>query len=215
VLRTTVKKQKDNISAWHYLGLAFQKQGNAKEARKAFEKSAKLGDRFISEQLNTPVVDLGAIVSQFRKQITEAADSAEKYLELSSKLSSSKLDDWQERIAYLRDFVVVAEMKEASDSQQHKIFKAKEVTTKARILAKPEAQYTEEARRHQTTGTVVLRAVLATDGHVRGIYPISGLPHGLTRKAIKAARQIRFTPATFEGQPVMQFIQIEYNFNLY
>jgi hypothetical protein len=44
---------------------------------------------------------------------------------------------------------------------------------------------------------------------------VSGLPYGLTEKAIAAARQIRFQPAMKDGRAVSQFIQIEYNFNLY
>jgi len=41
------------------------------------------------------------------------------------------------------------------------------------------------------------------------------LTDGLTLKAVQAARQIRFIPATVNGQPVSQWVQIEYNFNLY
>ncbi|MDX6695309.1 MAG: hypothetical protein QOF02_3861, partial [Blastocatellia bacterium] len=39
--------------------------------------------------------------------------------------------------------------------------------------------------------------------------------YGLTEKAIAAARQIRFSPAMKDGRAVSQFVQIEYNFNLY
>jgi TonB family protein len=94
-------------------------------------------------------------------------------------------------------------------------FRANEVTQKARILSKPEPQYTEEARKNQITGTVVLKAVLSSSGQVTSIRPISPLPFGLTEKTIAAARQIKFTPAIKDGHPVSQWIQIEYNFNLY
>ena len=40
-------------------------------------------------------------------------------------------------------------------------FSWQDVTTKARVLSKPEPQYTEEARKNQITGTVVLRAVFS------------------------------------------------------
>ena len=42
----------------------------------------------------------------------------------------------------------------------NKIFSGKDVTSKARVLSKPEPQYTEEARKNQVTGTVVLRRCL-------------------------------------------------------
>ncbi|HMF54903.1 MAG TPA: energy transducer TonB [Pyrinomonadaceae bacterium] len=95
------------------------------------------------------------------------------------------------------------------------IFQSREVTVKARILFKPEAPYTEEARRNQITGTVVLRAVLSSNGSVTGIRPVRTLPNGLTEQAIAAAQKIKFVPAQHEGRNVSQYIQIEYNFNLY
>ena len=97
----------------------------------------------------------------------------------------------------------------------NRIFSGKEVSSKARVLSKPEPQYTEDARKNQITGTVVLRAVFTSGGQVTNIRAVSGLPYGLTERAIAAARQIRFTPATKDGRPVSMYIQLEYNFNLY
>jgi hypothetical protein len=62
---------------------------------------------------------------------------------------------------------------------------------------------------------VIIRAVLAADGQVRAIRPIRTLPYGLTIKAVSAARQIKFIPATVDGAPVSQAIQLEYNFHVY
>jgi TonB family protein len=101
------------------------------------------------------------------------------------------------------------------DTDYNKTFSPKDVTQKARILSKPEPQYTEEARKNQISGTVVLRAVFSSSGQVTNIRAVSGLPFGLTEKAIAAAHQIRFVPATKDGRAVSQYIQIEYNFNLY
>jgi TonB family protein len=97
----------------------------------------------------------------------------------------------------------------------NRIFKPNEVSSKARILSRPEPQYTEDARKNQVSGTVVLRAVFSSNGTVTNIRTVSGLPHGLTERAMAAARQIRFAPATKDGRAVSQYIQIEYNFNLY
>ncbi|HEY0321506.1 MAG TPA: energy transducer TonB, partial [Pyrinomonadaceae bacterium] len=97
----------------------------------------------------------------------------------------------------------------------NKVYTTKDVSSKARILSRPEPQYTEEARRNQVTGTVVLRAVFGANGAVSNIKAVKGLPDGLTEKAISAARQIRFVPAQKDGRAVSQYIQIEYNFNLY
>lgn len=94
-------------------------------------------------------------------------------------------------------------------------YSPKEVTHKAYPVWRPEAQYTEEARKYGVTGTVIIRAVLAASGRVSGIRVVSGLPEGLTEKAILAAHQIFFIPALKDGQRVSQYIQIEYSFNLH
>jgi TonB family protein len=97
----------------------------------------------------------------------------------------------------------------------NRIFNGKDVSSKARILEKPEPQYTEAARKNQITGTVVIRAVFSSAGRVTNIVAVSRLPDGLTEKAIAAANQIRFVPATKDGHPVSMYMQLEYNFNLY
>ncbi|HSL54590.1 MAG TPA: energy transducer TonB [Pyrinomonadaceae bacterium] len=96
-----------------------------------------------------------------------------------------------------------------------RIFTGKDVTTKARLISKPEPQYTEDARKNQITGTVVLKVVFASNGTVQNIRTVSGLPYGLTERAIAAARQIKFVPATKDGHQVSMWMQLEYNFNLY
>ena len=44
---------------------------------------------------------------------------------------------------------------------------------------------------------------------------MKGLPHGLTERAIAAARAIQFTPTQKDGQAVSQWVTVEYNFEIY
>ena len=94
-------------------------------------------------------------------------------------------------------------------------FTGSQVEQRARVLFKPEPTYTEEARRNQISGTVMLRVVFASNGDVVQIRAVHTLPFGLTERAIAAARQIKFVPAVKGGRPVSVFMQLEYNFNLY
>ena len=80
---------------------------------------------------------------------------------------------------------------------------------------KPEPGFTIWARRFNVTGTVRLRAILHNTGAIQSISVVKSLPHGLTEKAIAAARQIRFEPAQKDGRPVSQYVVLEYNFNIY
>ena len=84
-----------------------------------------------------------------------------------------------------------------------------------KIIRKPEPKYTEEARRHEIQGTVLLRAVFHSSGKIQNVCWVRNLPHGLTKNSIKAAYQIVFEPVTEAGQPVSVTRYIEYNFNLY
>jgi TonB family protein len=94
-------------------------------------------------------------------------------------------------------------------------FAGSQVEQRARVLFKPEPTYTEDARRNQITGTVMLRVVFASNGEVVQIRAVHPLPYGLTERAIAAAQQIKFVPAVRGGRPVSVFMQLEYNFNLY
>lgn len=96
-----------------------------------------------------------------------------------------------------------------------RLYVGKEVDTKARLLSKPEPSYPDAAKKRGIIGTVVLKAVFSASGKVTNIRVVQGLPEGLTERAIQAARQIKFIPASREGKFVSMWMQLEYNFNLY
>jgi protein TonB len=106
-----------------------------------------------------------------------------------------------------------AEASAASDPSR-KIYGAREGIKRAQILAKPTPGYTEDARRAGISGVVRVRVVLGSDGSVKHVLVLRRLSHGLTEKAVEAARQVRFNPATLDGQPVSQYVVLEYGFNL-
>jgi len=103
----------------------------------------------------------------------------------------------------------------AGSDGSDRTFSGFEVEQKARLLLKPEPQYTEEARKNQVSGTVMLRVVFSSAGEVVQIRAVRTLPFGLTERAIAAAHQIKFVPAVKGGRPVSVHMQLEYNFNLY
>jgi len=88
----------------------------------------------------------------------------------------------------------------------------REVERKAILIMKPQPVYTEEAREKEITGTVVLKVVFSSNGSVVNIRTASALPHGLTERAIDAARKIKFIPATIAERQVSIFIKRKYGF---
>jgi len=101
------------------------------------------------------------------------------------------------------------------DSTTEKIVTGNEADTKVRLISKPEATYTAEARNEHVTGTVVLKCLFAANGTITNIRVVQGLPHGLTERSIAAARQIKFIPATKDGKNASMWLQLVYNFYLY
>jgi len=211
-LRAAVKRNKNDLSAWNHLGLALEQKGNANEARKAHEKAAKLGDKLLEDQLQdvTSGAEFSKRLVPLGSKLKEAGSSAEKYIQL-ARLSGKKLQEWKLRADSLLAFAEIANAPAGTPA----IFTGKEVSTKARVISRPEPRYTEEARKARITGIVVIRTIFAANGRVIGIRIVSGLGEGLNGEAIRAARQIKFIPATKDGRPVSMFIQLEYSFNLF
>ena len=83
------------------------------------------------------------------------------------------------------------------------------------VMFRAEPRYTEEARLAHLNGTVVLQAVVKSDGTVDVIRVVRGLPYGLTDSAIDALKQWKFRPGKNKGgQNVDVALNIEINFNL-
>ncbi len=78
-----------------------------------------------------------------------------------------------------------------------------------RIISKPRALYTDQARQNNVQGTVVLKVTFLASGQIGSISTIKGLSNGLTEKAIAAARQIKFET----GKTITR--SVEYSFTIY
>jgi len=89
------------------------------------------------------------------------------------------------------------------------------VSTPYKILFKPKATYTDQARTNNVQGSVTLKITLMANGSVGSITPVTRLPYGLTEQAIAAARQIKFEPKKINGQPVSVTVTFQYGFNIY
>ena len=100
------------------------------------------------------------------------------------------------------------------DQDQVTGYLAKEVDVKAEVTKRPEPGYTREARRVGVEGVVALKVLLAGDGKIDRVRVARRLPFGLTENAIIAACKIEFKPALKGGQPVSQWILVEYSFRL-
>ncbi|MGB8990323.1 MAG: TonB family protein [Candidatus Sulfotelmatobacter sp.] len=84
----------------------------------------------------------------------------------------------------------------------------------AEIISKPVPVYTQEARNLRIQGEVLLEVVLQASGNLHVVRVVRGLGHGLDDNAVKAAEQIRFRPATKNGQPADSTVVLHIVFQL-
>lgn len=145
--------------------------------------------------------------ARLARQLTEAAGALEQYIKLNR--NPALVSELREQLETLR-----AHAGGLVPGGEPRIYTPDEVTTKAVITTRPKPVIPQRVRGGWNIGAVVLRLVLGDDGRVRHIFIISGLPDGLTEEVIKAAREIKFAPATKDGRPVSQFITLQYAFNL-
>ena len=83
-----------------------------------------------------------------------------------------------------------------------------------KILHEVKADYTEDARRRNIEGEVVLEIVVRRDGSVGDVKLINGLGSGLNDRAIAAVKQWRFLPAKRLGAPVDVIVEVAVEFKL-
>jgi TonB family protein len=100
------------------------------------------------------------------------------------------------------------------DRDQVTAYEIKEVDVKAELTDKKLPRYTREARRIGVEGIVVLKVLLQGDGKIGRVRVVRRLPYGLTENAIRVACEIKFKPALKAGQPVAQWLNVQYAFRL-
>jgi TonB family protein len=93
-----------------------------------------------------------------------------------------------------------------------KIYSRDEVTKPAVIISNPKLDYKMATGGNNVDGVVRLSMVLSSSGRVENIQVVDGLSLGQNNAAIRAARQIKFMPATKDGLPVSQSHTQEYTF---
>jgi outer membrane biosynthesis protein TonB len=183
-------------------------RGGASEARATFANAVKLYLHIYTKERpgGSDAATHSAFRAQMRGRLKGAPRCVEDYLRLArgTPFEREQLEAFAGQVSML----VEADAARA-------VLLGPEVDVRARITRKPDPGFTEEARRNNVRGRVRLRAVLGSDGAVRHVLVLEGLPFGMSEECVAAAKGIRFTPAVKDGRPASQFVVLEYNFNTY
>lgn len=88
------------------------------------------------------------------------------------------------------------------------------VDTKPVQLNAPYPSYTLKAREKKIEGNVRVSILVGTDGTVKKVRVLTGLPFGMSYQAMDAAYQLRFKPATKDGHAVVYWMSVLVEFRL-
>lgn len=83
-----------------------------------------------------------------------------------------------------------------------------------RALNRVPPDYPAAAKEARITGTVVVEAVIGSDGAIRDAQVTDSLEESLDQAALDAVRQWTFDPATLNGKPVAVYYNLTLNFRL-
>ena len=82
-----------------------------------------------------------------------------------------------------------------------------------KLTKRPDPDCSTEARKAKINATVVLAAVVGTDGVAHDISVVRSVGYGLDEAAIKGMKKWRFTPGQGAGKPVPVQIRVELAFH--
>lgn len=194
-VREAIKHRQDYPEAHYLLALLMFETNKMDEARQEIDTAFAQGVTFA----NAYVIrgDLKLVGRKYEA----AVEDYEKALQLATPQD--------EGAARLRE--LTASLKSYLEFRKHKDDPAYQRPT---LLNRPMPLYTSEARAQRLQGTVELAVLISEKGDVSSVLVFSRLGYGLDEEAVKAARRIKFTPATKDGKPVPYWSRVIVEFNI-
>jgi tetratricopeptide (TPR) repeat protein len=195
-------KAKDDVEAAYYLGMSYERLGQAKEAVKAYDKSVstliqkaamKISER--SMLAKNPQFDLMNVArAEMKDEIDFGYRSLMRWKEVDP--AAANTEKWQDDNGVIESF----RMKPV-DAENLTLFQIK----KQRPW-----EISAEARQSSLEWRARVVIFFLASGKVGPVIPMQYLPHGLNKSAVDAAREIKFVPAMTGGQPITTAKAVEY-----
>jgi len=204
-----------DAESYYILGWAHLRLGNGEAALENADQSVKLNPKFANAYLlkaqaimnrwNSPK-DYKAIAEQYGS----SADNIGKFIVLSAALPDAPF--WRGQQETLKIFAAYYSEQEKNKNSPDE---ASANMTPLKILAKPRANYTDQARQAGISGTIRLLVAFTENGKIENVLVLTSLGYGLDAQAIRAAKGIKYEPATRNGKPVTSVKPVEYTFTIY
>jgi hypothetical protein len=211
VLTEVVKRDKKDVTALHYLGVALEQTGQRAAAADSHERSAQRLYEFLIKKSFKDLDRLLDFVAANRQAIESGYASVRHFPELRAKFDVSTAQRWQVIANALREY---ANLLITVTSTEEKAYRVEEVTQKVKILSKPQPNFPEEEMVKGVGGNVRVAIVLRADGTIGSAIPLDRPSEAFVLASVAAARRIQFVPAQKDGKAVSQILIAEYGFGI-
>ena len=217
-----LKLDDKNAQAHYIIGVRSARNEVYDDAYEHAKKAIELDPKFAAAYSLKSETLLGSFAKQYRivrpnesrhALLAEAASDLEKYISLAP--NAPDLQFRKELLESLKFFSTHysrpgSKPQDAADPGQ-----PAPNTTRVQILEKPRPEYTDQARNNLVEGEIRLLVGFDADGTIGHILVLRTLGYGLDQQAVRAARRIKFVPATVDGKPVPTVMQVLYSFDIY
>lgn len=202
-LEKAIKSQPDNPEAHFMLAQCLLDAGKADRSREEVSIAITQGAALF------PAYHLLAKLDLAKGDFSAAIASLETAIQLSPNDETGESAKLRQQIEEAREFVEKLKQFATLEAGQ----KAQGIV-RPRLLNSPSPRYTEEARRLKIQGAVWLGVLVAETGDVESVLILRGLGQGLDESAVDAARKIKFSPATRDGNPIPYWMNVMIEFNI-
>ncbi|MEN3335301.1 MAG: hypothetical protein V7641_4666 [Blastocatellia bacterium] len=191
--RKAIQYRQDFADAHYLLAVLLYEQNNPKKAASELETAIRLGARYVSAFILKGTLEILAA------QRPAAIESYKEALRLAGP-DAAGMTAIKQRVAALET------MEEFSKHHSDPSYK------RPTPLNAPMPRYTQDARDNKVQGVIRLAVLINEEGMVATVVLLTTLGHGLDEEAVRAAAQLRFSPAMKDGKAVTfwQSLQIEF-----
>ena len=207
VLNQVIKANENDVIALYNLGLAYEKLNQIKDAIKSFENAINVCSSLIQKTIekkyggiinDSDKETLGNSLKKYNSELEIGYSSIQKFSELNPK--DTKKDRWQEKFSIIEAF--------APNSEIAKTFGNGKPSTNFKIISQPQATAVGN-------GVIRFRVLFLANGKVGVVIPLNFLSKETNEAALRAAKNIKFSPAIIDGKTVSVWKSIEYSFSVY
>ena len=192
--RKAIQYRRDYADAHYLLAVLWYEKSSLEKATSELETAMRLGARYANAFILKGTLEIIA------NQRQAAVDSYKEALRIAGP-DAAIMEAIKQRIAALE---ATEEFTKHQDDPAYK---------RPMPLNAPMPHYTQDARENKVQGVVNAAVFINEEGKVATVVLLTTLGHGLDEAAVRAAGQLRFSPATKEGKavPFWQLVKIEFN----